>query len=69
MVMNEVSRSARALMQMLLAVLALAVLRPALAVANKSYEFFEYEGGGHNINSPYFEAAMERTIAFFQENL
>ena len=29
--MNEVSRSARALMQMLLAVLALAVLRPALA--------------------------------------
>ena len=31
MVMNEVSRSARALMQMLLAVLALAVLRPALA--------------------------------------
>lgn len=44
-------------------------LAAALATANKPYEFFEYEGGGHNINSPYFEAAMERTIAFFQENL
>jgi dipeptidyl aminopeptidase/acylaminoacyl peptidase len=44
-------------------------LAAALAVANKAYEFFEYEGGGHNINSPYFEAAMARTIAFFQENL
>lgn len=36
---------------------------------NKTYEFFEYEGGGHNIESPYFETAMERTIAFFKKNL
>jgi len=33
------------------------------------YNYFEYEGGGHNIESPYFEIAMERTISFFKENL
>ncbi len=32
----------------------------------KVYEFYEYEGGGHDIDSPYFNTAMERTIAFFQ---
>lgn len=36
---------------------------------NKPYEYFEYEGGGHNIESPYFETAMERTIAFFKKSL
>lgn len=36
---------------------------------SKKYEFFEYEGGGHNISSPYFETAMERTIRFFKNNL
>jgi dipeptidyl aminopeptidase/acylaminoacyl peptidase len=36
---------------------------------NKDYEVYEYEGGGHNINSPYFESAIARTVAFFQENL
>ncbi|MBI2414529.1 alpha/beta hydrolase [candidate division WWE3 bacterium] len=36
---------------------------------NKTYEFYEYDGGGHNINSPYFEQAMERTIEFFKRNL
>ncbi|MFA5770315.1 MAG: alpha/beta fold hydrolase [Patescibacteria group bacterium] len=35
----------------------------------KVYEFFEYEGGGHNITSPYFEQAMERTVNFFKKNL
>ena len=44
-------------------------LAAALDAANKVYEFFQYEGGGHNINSPYFNAAMERTIAFFREHL
>ena len=35
----------------------------------KTYEFYEYEGGGHNLISPYFERAMFRTVAFFQDNL
>ncbi len=41
----------------------------ALADHNKVYEFYEYEGGGHNIESPYFEEAMRRTILFFQRTL
>lgn len=36
---------------------------------NKLHEFYEYAGGGHDINSPYFEEAMLRTIAFFQKHL
>lgn len=36
---------------------------------NKIYEFYEYEGGEHNITSPYFEQAMERTVNFFKKNL
>ena len=36
---------------------------------SKVYEFYEYEGGGHNITSPYFEQAMERTVNFFKKNL
>ncbi len=35
----------------------------------KNIELFEYEGGGHNIESPYFETAMQRTVEFFNENL
>jgi dienelactone hydrolase len=44
-------------------------LAAALEAAGKVHEFYQYEGGGHNINSPYFDAAMERTIAFFREQL
>ena len=44
-------------------------LAAALAAANKIYEFYQYEGGGHNINSPYFDQAMQRTIEFFREHL
>ena len=44
-------------------------LAAALNAAGKPYEFYEYDGGGHNINSPYFEQAMARTIAFFQAHL
>lgn len=44
-------------------------LAAVLNAAGKAYEFYEYEGGGHNIASPYFEEAMQRTIAFFQDNL
>lgn len=40
-----------------------------LKANSKKYEFYEYEGGGHNITSPYFETAMERTVKFFKENL
>lgn len=36
---------------------------------NKKYEFYEYQGGGHNISSPYFETAMERTVTFFRDKL
>jgi fermentation-respiration switch protein FrsA (DUF1100 family) len=36
---------------------------------NKYFEFHRYDGGGHNIDSPYFESAILRTIAFFQEHL
>lgn len=44
-------------------------LAAALNTAGKPYEFWDYDGGGHNINSPYFEQAIQRTIAFFQANL
>lgn len=40
-----------------------------LAAHGKPHEFFSYEGGGHDIDSPYFEDAMLRTIAFFQKYL
>lgn len=36
---------------------------------SKAYEFYEYEGGGHNITSPYFEQAMEKTVNFFKKYL
>jgi len=44
-------------------------LTMTLKKQNKKYESFEYEGGGHNIESPYFEVAMQRTVAFFKKNL
>lgn len=44
-------------------------LATALENAQKEYEFYEYQGGGHNIESPYFEQAMRRTVDFFNENL
>jgi dipeptidyl aminopeptidase/acylaminoacyl peptidase len=44
-------------------------LTRVLAENNKVYEFYEYEGGGHDIDSPYFEEAMLRTIVFFQKYL
>lgn len=44
-------------------------LMAVLQMNNRPYEFYQYEGGGHNISSPYFETAMQRTIAFFREHL
>lgn len=44
-------------------------LSATLQASDKVYEYYEYEGGEHNIESPYFETAMLRTIAFFQKYL
>jgi len=35
----------------------------------KEYGFYAYEGGGHNLSSPYFDQAMLRTVEFFRNNL
>ncbi|MEN9389272.1 MAG: hypothetical protein RLY61_356 [Candidatus Parcubacteria bacterium] len=40
-----------------------------LATKDLTHDYFEYAGGGHNINSPYFETAMQRTVDFFTQNL
>jgi uncharacterized protein len=44
-------------------------LAAVLNAAGKEYEYYQYEGGGHNINSPYFEQAMQHTIDFFKAHL
>ena len=40
-----------------------------LKANSKNYQLYEYAGGGHNLASPYFETAMERTVRFFKDNL
>jgi dipeptidyl aminopeptidase/acylaminoacyl peptidase len=44
-------------------------LASVLQENSKEYEFFSYEGGGHNLISPYFDQAMQRTVEFFRDNL
>ena len=44
-------------------------LATTLESNNKKHELYEYQGGGHNIVSPYFETAMQRTVEFFKKNL
>ncbi len=44
-------------------------LAAVLQEANKFYQLYTYEGGGHNIESPYFGDAMQRTIQFFRDHL
>lgn len=44
-------------------------LQRALLMNDKAHQLWRYEGGGHNIASPYFEQAMARTIAFYRANL
>ncbi len=44
-------------------------LATALQEHGKEYEFYTYEGGGHNLVSPYFDQAMRRTVEFFRDNL
>ncbi|MDA1316712.1 MAG: alpha/beta fold hydrolase [bacterium] len=34
-----------------------------------THELYEYSSADHNISSPYFNTAMERTVAFFDEYL
>ncbi len=40
-----------------------------LQANNKVYEFYTYEGGGHNLYSPYFDQAILRTAEFFRKYL
>jgi dipeptidyl aminopeptidase/acylaminoacyl peptidase len=35
----------------------------------KEYEFYDYDGGGHNLISPYFDQAIVRTVEFFRSHL
>lgn len=44
-------------------------LAAVLQVNGKPYEFYTYEGGEHNLLSPYFDQAMLRTVEFFREYL
>ena len=44
-------------------------LATSLQALGKPYEFYIYVGGGHNLNSPAFLNAMQRTVAFFEEFL
>jgi dipeptidyl aminopeptidase/acylaminoacyl peptidase len=44
-------------------------LAAVLQQNTKEYELYLYEGGGHNLISPYFEQAMTRTVEFFKKNL
>jgi fermentation-respiration switch protein FrsA (DUF1100 family) len=44
-------------------------LAAVLQARGKEYEFYTYEGGGHNLVSPYFDQAMRRTVAFFKDHL
>jgi len=44
-------------------------LAAVLQENGKQFEFFSYEGGGHNLISPYFDQAMLRTVEFFRHNL
>lgn len=44
-------------------------LAAVLNAAGKVYAFYEYDSGGHNIASPAFNEAMQRTIEFFRLHL
>ena len=44
-------------------------LAAVLLENGKPYEFYTYETGGHNLLSPSFEQAMQRTVQFFRDNL
>lgn len=41
-------------------------LQKLLETKNLNFELFEYDGGGHNLNSPYLEQAMQKTVYMFK---
>lgn len=44
-------------------------LRDALQKLGKRVEYYTYEGADHNLSSPAFELAMQRSIVFFDKYL
>lgn len=44
-------------------------LKESLDKQNKSVEYYTYPGGDHNISSPNFELAMQRSLEFFNKYL
>ncbi|MBN2045566.1 MAG: alpha/beta hydrolase [Anaerolineales bacterium] len=44
-------------------------LAESLLALGKRYEFYVYESGGHNLESSAFLPALQRTVAFFEDNL
>jgi dipeptidyl aminopeptidase/acylaminoacyl peptidase len=44
-------------------------LAAVLQENGKEFELYEYEGGGHNLISPYFNQAIQRTVEFYRDNL
>jgi len=44
-------------------------LKNDLEKLGKTYEYYTYSGGDHNLSSPNFETAMQRSIKFFDKYL
>jgi predicted esterase len=44
-------------------------LAAVLEATGKPFELHEYASGGHNLQSPAFEEAMQRTIEFYRSHL
>ena len=44
-------------------------LKSVLEENNKTFEYFEYQNGGHNITGNSFIQAMQRSVEFFKKNL
>ncbi len=44
-------------------------LEQKLQAAGKTVEYYNYPGGDHNISSPNFERAMQRSLSFFNKYL
>ncbi|MCJ7535516.1 MAG: alpha/beta fold hydrolase [Anaerolineales bacterium] len=44
-------------------------LSAVLQENGKEFELYSYAGGGHNLISPYFNQAIQRTVEFFRNNL
>lgn len=44
-------------------------LKNDLEKLGKTFEYYTYPGGDHNLSSPNFELAMQRSVAFFNQYL